>query len=304
VDLHYRVGNPESEARRVVLKLTRNTLPQGWQLQSTPALGETLDVAPHATLDAVLHVAPDGIHGPGGVVTVEERLHRPFPGCWGNCLGGDSTWESEGGYIRTTGGISFAVTAPVSPTAVVLSGLSGSWAGRAIELSWWGRPASGCSFQPSRKGPGEAVFAKLDGMSAPSSGEGTYRFVDRNVTPGRQYAYRVDYVGPQGVVASFGPIEVRAGMPSWLVSPVYPNPSRGQASLDYSIPAESPVWVEVYDVVGRRVVKRNLGLRGPGSHTYAWDARDAQGRPVAAGAYVMRLSAGQSQAQRTVIILR
>jgi hypothetical protein len=82
-------------------------------VQATPALGETLTVGPYATIPALLRVVPDGVHGPSGVVTVEERLHDPFPGCWAYCLGPtDSTWVTEGGYIRTTGGISFEVSAP------------------------------------------------------------------------------------------------------------------------------------------------------------------------------------------------
>ena len=113
VELRYRVDNPQPAIKRVVLNLARNTLPTGWSVQATPALGETLTVGPYATVSALLRVVPDGVHGPSGVVTVEERLHDPFPGCWAYCLGPtDSTWVTEGGYIRTTGGISFKVTAP------------------------------------------------------------------------------------------------------------------------------------------------------------------------------------------------
>jgi len=302
MDLHYWVRNPESEPRRVVLRLTRNTLPTGWQVQSTPALGETLDVAPHAGIDALLHVVPDGLHGPGGVITVEERLHRIFGGCWGHCLGGpDSSWESEGGYLRTTGGISFAVTAPWSPTAVVLSGLDGRWTGRAIELTWSGHPATGFHFELGRRGPGEVAFTSL-GVATTSGSD--YRYDDNSAVPGRQYTYRVDYVGPKGVAASFGPVLVEAGMPAWLVSRPYPNPSRGAVTLDCSVPATTVVWVAVYDVSGRCVVRRNLGLRDPGSFSFVWDGRDATGRPAGAGAYLMRVTAGPNSIERRVVMLR
>jgi hypothetical protein len=113
VPLNYYVRNPETAAKRVVLRLARNTLPAGWTIESTPPLGDTLLVPPGASFPALLRIHPDGIHGPGGIVTVESRLHDPFTGCWAHCLGlTDSTFVSEGGFIRTTGGISFKVTAP------------------------------------------------------------------------------------------------------------------------------------------------------------------------------------------------
>jgi hypothetical protein len=113
VDLYYRVVNPESEPRRIFLKLAQNTLPPGWSVESVPALGESLNVAPGAILTARLRVWPDLVHGPGGIVTVEEELLGTFAGCKVSCLGGeDSTFITEGGYLRTTGGIRFKVTAP------------------------------------------------------------------------------------------------------------------------------------------------------------------------------------------------
>jgi hypothetical protein len=115
VQLSYRVSNPQTQPKKIVLQLARNTLPTGWTIESTPALGETLTVAPGASIPALVRIHPDGVHGSTGIVTIEERLHDPFTGCWVHCRGPapeDSSFVSEGGFIRTTGGISFKVTAP------------------------------------------------------------------------------------------------------------------------------------------------------------------------------------------------
>ncbi|MDI6809105.1 MAG: FlgD immunoglobulin-like domain containing protein [Candidatus Eisenbacteria bacterium] len=119
MELRFRVSNPETQAKRIVLSLARNTLPEGWQLECYPALGETLDVAGRAEMTAVVTVRPDGIHGPTGVVTIEEELLNPFAGCDSYCQN-DSipTRVYEGGFIMTTGGISFEVKAPYEPTEV------------------------------------------------------------------------------------------------------------------------------------------------------------------------------------------
>ena len=115
VQLNYRVSNPQTQPKKIVLQLARNTLPTGWTIESTPPLGDTLIVPPGASISALVRVHPDGVHGPAGIVTIEERLHDPFTGCWVHCMGPapeDSSFVSEGGFIRTTGGISFKVTAP------------------------------------------------------------------------------------------------------------------------------------------------------------------------------------------------
>ncbi len=115
VELDYRLVNPETQPKKVVLRLAQNTLPTGWTIESSPPLGDTLIVPPEAILPAYVRIHPDGIHGPEGIVTIEERIHDPFDGCWVHCMGpapADSDFVSEGGFIRTTGGISFRVVAP------------------------------------------------------------------------------------------------------------------------------------------------------------------------------------------------
>ena len=144
VELMYQVRNPLPTAQRVVLRLARNTVPTGWQVQSVPALGETLTVGPLANLTAMLRILPDGIHGPKGIVTVEERLHDSFTGCWAHCLGmEDSTFVSEGGFIRTTGGISFEVTAPYA------SGVPDESPGLQVSLAYPNPSAGGAALSCS-----------------------------------------------------------------------------------------------------------------------------------------------------------
>ena len=305
VELYYRLRNPDTQSRKIVLKLAQNALPQGWHVQSTPALGETLTVPPLADLPATLRVLPDGIHGPTGVVTVEEELHGPFTGCWAHCAGAsESTWVSEGGYIRTTGGISFEVTSYYSPTGILFDDFKGAWSGDGIVLSWSGHPEFGHSFRICRKGPGDDGFAVLSGADIRRTGDDVYQVVDRQVAPGKEYAYRVDYMGPEGLVRSFTPVSVPAGLPAWRVSVGYPNPSRNGVSLSYSVPAHLRVTVQVFDVAGRCVLRQDLGAHDAGSYTFTWDAKDTRGVRVPAGAYLLRISAGWHSALRRVTVLK
>ncbi|MCB1163172.1 hypothetical protein KDL67_10840 [bacterium] len=85
----------------------------------------------------------------------------------------------------------------------------------------------------------------------------------------------------------------RAGDSSALTLPptCFPNPSRGGGELRFDLPRGMQVRVAVYDVSGRLV--RELGRRElqAGPQTLRWDGLDGGGRPVPAGAYMIRAQA-------------
>ncbi len=85
---------------------------------------------------------------------------------------------------------------------------------------------------------------------------------------------------------------------------VFPNPSNGgPVHVLFRLPAERAVGLSVYDGAGRRVRSLSQGLFAAGTRSLTWDGRDDTGRPVAAGAYFLRLdSGGERQAARLMLI--
>ncbi|MFB6286501.1 MAG: T9SS type A sorting domain-containing protein, partial [Candidatus Bipolaricaulia bacterium] len=85
----------------------------------------------------------------------------------------------------------------------------------------------------------------------------------------------------------------------------YPNPvqTRGQTTLEYSLPEQRDVSIRIYDVLGRRVRTLLDGKsQRAGVHTLRWDARNEQGQSVASGVYFARLKAGQTRTIKIVVI--
>lgn len=84
----------------------------------------------------------------------------------------------------------------------------------------------------------------------------------------------------------------------------WPNPSSRAMNLDFTLPARAAVSAEVVDVAGRRVVSLlNHGSMTAGAHRLEWDGRDASGRAVAPGVYLIRISAGAAAAMRRLIVI-
>ena len=82
-----------------------------------------------------------------------------------------------------------------------------------------------------------------------------------------------------------------------------PNPFNPSTQVAFELARDGRVSVEVYDMRGslvRTLVEGNLTA---GSHSVRWDGRDASGRGVASGTYLLRLRAdGQDQRRRMMLL--
>jgi len=78
---------------------------------------------------------------------------------------------------------------------------------------------------------------------------------------------------------------------------VHPNPFRSSTWVE--LHGVGDFEIEVYDVGGRMVRALRAGAAAEG---VAWDGRDAAGRPVATGIYVLRVRDGQRVLARTKVL--
>ncbi len=64
------------------------------------------------------------------------------------------------------------------------------------------------------------------------------------------------------------------------------------ALLRFALPRAADATVAVFDATGKRVRVLLSGELTAGEHACGWDGRDDHDQPVQAGAYVLRLEAG------------
>jgi hypothetical protein len=74
---------------------------------------------------------------------------------------------------------------------------------------------------------------------------------------------------------------------------VSPNPVKGLARVRFSLASAEQLDVAVFDMAGRRIRGLLSGTLGAGEHELAWDGEDEAGHDVAAGVYLVRLTAGE-----------
>lgn len=86
--------------------------------------------------------------------------------------------------------------------------------------------------------------------------------------------------------------------------PNYPNPFARTTTIEYALPERQEVRLEVYDVLGRRVALLAEGEQAAGFHQVRWGGRGADGRQLASGVYLVRLTAGPYAATQRLTLVR
>jgi hypothetical protein len=82
------------------------------------------------------------------------------------------------------------------------------------------------------------------------------------------------------------------------------NPAPGRVAFEYNLPCAGKVTLGVYDGAGRLVRELATGTLRAGTATAVWDGRARDGRPVAAGVYLVRLATGQGSLTTKATLLR
>ena len=194
-----------------------------------------------------------------------------------------------------------SILATLHGPCIVVTPLSGQ--GDAAEFAvQWGTEAAWVgadTFQPDGIGylvP--AVGTRLDsitgivGARTPTQSDAVTRL---RLEPRRDYDVDIDITDVQAP----GDFDLLRLHPN----PAGPGPVR--VTIEYTAPAGVGFTFDVYDAAGAHVRHLAAGTRSAGGRErFTWDGRDDTGRPIAAGAYFVRLRAGQATTVRKLLILR
>ena len=103
-----------------------------------------------------------------------------------------------------------------------------------------------------------------------------------------------------GDVFKEGEIELAEGAPQeFALHQNFPNPFNPRTTISFTIPTESHVTLEVFNVTGEKVATLVDGTRTAGLHLVPFDATG-----LSTGIYVYRLTAGDMRETRKMILLK
>ncbi|MBK7142642.1 MAG: T9SS type A sorting domain-containing protein [bacterium] len=108
----------------------------------------------------------------------------------------------------------------------------------------------------------------------------------------------------QPLTAALVSPEVRIIPRSYSLAQNYPNPFNPVTSIEYSIPLDCHVRLEVFNMLGQSVVVLVDEQKSAGVYSTPWAGTDLHGNAVASGIYLYRLSTDAYSATRKMMLVK
>jgi len=202
---------------------------------------------------------------------------------------GQGLWHTKLGKFHVEAPVSVAVTsfdAEVSHGAVTLRGAF--------------RSDLGVETVNVYRGDRESALVQIESVSQNGS---LFTYIDRDVTPGASYLYRIGVVDRDGEFYS-PVVTVTLDAASTTLAQNHPNPFNPTTQIEFSVGKTGPVSLDIYDAAGRLVRHLVRGDQTAGSHSATWDGRDESGHASSSGVYFCRLRAGSVTQTRRLVLLK
>jgi hypothetical protein len=238
------------------------------------------------------------------------------------------TQLSPGGSVPPVRACMTAAFDPVGDRMVVFGGWGATLELGDTEFLSWGGTATQASLSASSEadpgvahvewtvgnatGPFAGIYRRSAGTEWSSiaiveaDASGTLSFVDPSVTEGVEYGYMA--VVPSEFGTTFGGetwVQVPSALgvapgttASFALSHVAPNPATDRFVVTFALPSGEPARLELIDLGGRRVLSRDVGAVGAGSHRIEVDGV----RDLAPGLYFLKLAQGGRSVSRRIVI--
>jgi hypothetical protein len=84
----------------------------------------------------------------------------------------------------------------------------------------------------------------------------------------------------------------------------YPNPFNPETQITYHLPEARDVVLKVFNLLGDEICTLVNAKKEAGIHHVTWNGKDANGREVSSGVYLLKIQAGNFQMNRKMVKLQ
>jgi hypothetical protein len=173
-----------------------------------------------------------------------------------------------------------------------------------IEISWkLSEEVRSIDFLIYRERGGGGAFLPLE-IEVVRIDDVSYRLVDNTCEPGESYRYRVDVSDDEGRRTLFATESTTTEIPVLTLSHNYPNPFNPVTIINFRIPGEQHVTLDIFDTSGRLVIRLVDSVHDAGSHETEWTGFNESGKAVSSGVYFYRLTAGKERITKKMLLMR
>jgi hypothetical protein len=84
----------------------------------------------------------------------------------------------------------------------------------------------------------------------------------------------------------------------------YPNPFNPTTTISFDLPKAATVNLDIFNLRGQKVRSLVNTELPSGTHNAVWNGRDDAGSPVSSGVYLYRLSNGEREITRRMVLMK
>ena len=206
---------------------------------------------------------------------------------------GVSTWGDNGNFYKqwwgSQWGSEFRTLEFGSVVPVELTSFTGAFVGSDVELKWVTATElnnRGFEIQRSINKSEFATIAFVEGHGTTSE-QKQYTFTDRNVTTSGNCSYRLKQIDFNGTYEYSQVVNLGFTIPiEFALEQNYPNPFNPTTNIVYSVPVKSKVTLEVYNLIGQKIITLVEGEVVAGKHSAQFNASS-----MSSGIYFFKLTA-------------
>ena len=176
-----------------------------------------------------------------------------------------------------------------TPLPVELSSFTSAAQGRTVVLNWSTKTEKNSNvFEVERSLVASTSWSTVGTVKAAvlSNSTKNYSYSDTKLQSGK-YQYRLKMVDNDGSFAYSSVEATEVAIPKdFAVSQNYPNPFNPSTKIDYQVPVDAKVILEVYNIAGQKVIELVNQEQSAGYYTVDFGASK-----LSSGVYVYRLTA-------------
>ena len=134
-----------------------------------------------------------------------------------------------------------------------------------------------------------------------------YSFIDKKISHGITYWYKIESISIHGNSEFSGPVSAVGTLPipdDFGLSQNYPNPFNPETTIEYQLPEDSKVTIRIFNLLGKQIKELVNGFEQAGYLAVIWDGKDFQKNDVSSGIYLIQMQAGKFHEVRKATILR
>jgi len=91
---------------------------------------------------------------------------------------------------------------------------------------------------------------------------------------------------------------------SYLLEQNYPNPFNPETKIEYTLKKDGPVKLEVFNVLGQKILTLVDCYKEKGKHVVTWNGTDEEEKPLSSGIYFYRITTDNFQKTNKMILLK